>query len=108
MQILCILGVFRGSSYDLSSHLLKKSFIMLETYSWRILAETFKLLQLSLIFMAERLSVNMAVFWVKAKLIRTLSDSAKCWRLLGKEVAVRLKTDSSFWTNKMLVLSEIY
>ena len=59
-----------------------------------MLHEIFQLLQLTLIFMAQRPSANMAVLRVRAKLTRTLSDSAKCWRLLENEGVVRLKTDS--------------
>ena len=42
--------------------------------------------------MARRPSANMAVLKVKAELTRTLSDSAKCWRVLRNEGVVRLKT----------------
>ena len=74
--------------------------------TWRnFLAATIKFV----IFMAQRPSANRAVFRVKEKLPRTLSDSAKCWRLLGNESMVTLTIDSSLRTKGMLVLlSEIY
>ena len=60
--------------------------------------------------MAQRPSANRAVFRVKEKLPRTLSDSAKCLRLLRNESIVSMAIDSSLRTKEMLVLllSEIY
>ena len=59
---------------------------------WRnFLAPTVKFV----IFMAQRPAANMAVLRVKAKLTITLSDSAKCWRLLGNEGVFRLTQDVS-------------
>ena len=47
----------------------------------------------SVIFMAQR--PNIAVLIVRAKFTRILSDSVKCWRLLGNEDMVGSKINSN-------------
>ena len=61
------------------------------------------------IFMAQRPSASIALLKGRAKFTRTLSNSPKCWRLPGYEDVVGLKTDSSLWKDRLLVVpSEVY
>ena len=61
------------------------------------------------IFMAQRPSVNIALVRGRAKFMRNLSNSPKCWRLPRYEDVVGLKTDSSLWKDRLLVVpSEVY
>ena len=59
--------------------------------------------------MAQRPPTYIALLGGRVKFTIALSNSHKCWRLPGYEDVVGLKTDSSLWKNRLLVLSsEVY
>ena len=61
------------------------------------------------IFMTQRPSVNITLLRGRVKFTRTLSNSPKYRRLPGYEDVVGLKTDSSLWKDRLLVVpSEVY
>ena len=61
------------------------------------------------IFMAKGPSANIALLGGRVKFTITLSNSPKCSRLPEYEDAVGLKTDSSMWKDRLLVVSsEVY